>query len=117
MTTKCWINSINNDDYTEGDQPSQFHILVPQRPDYTYDWNGNAWIVNVGKVTQAQAIAQDVPDLAAVKGDAQVTAFLAMSPVQLTAWIDANVTNLAGAIIALKILAKAVLVIARRSLR
>lgn len=117
MNNGFWINQLTNNDYTEGDKPSQFHIPVIQRPDWTYDWNGNAWIQNAGRVTQTQSLAQDTIDLATIKADNQVTTFLALSPVQVTTWIDTNVTNLAGAIVALKILAKAVLVLARRSLR
>lgn len=48
--TKYWINSLSNE-YVEGDQPSSLHIEVPQRPDYTHDWDGTKWVQNPDKVS------------------------------------------------------------------
>lgn len=50
MSVKCWINSLSNKEYSEGDQPSPQHIEVIQRPDYTYEWDGTQWAQNQAKV-------------------------------------------------------------------
>lgn len=117
MTTKYWINKFTNNDYSEGDIPSSLHIEIPQRPDSTYDWDGAQWVQNVAKKIAQDSFNQDITDLAAIKGDNVLTTFVAMTPAQIDAWITANVTNLQTATSALRILAKIVLVIARRSLR
>jgi membrane glycosyltransferase len=65
-----------------------------------------------------QAMRQkDLDDHAAVKGDNQLQTFVQMTPAQVDAWINANVNSLADAKTALKMLAKIVLVTARRSMR
>lgn len=73
MTVKCWIDYRTNDDYTQGDQPSQFHIEISQRPDSTYDWNGDTWIQNQDKVniTTKPTIEEQLSAIrkAIVKGD------------------------------------------------
>lgn len=116
MTTKCWINQSNND-YCEGDQPSPLHVEVAQRPDWTYDWNGNAWVQNAGRAAQAQQPAKDAADLAAIKADNALITFANMTPAQVDAYLNANVTDLQSARAALKVLAKIVLLVARQSLK
>lgn len=115
--TKFWINPLSNNDYQEGDQPTPLHVNAPQRPDWTYDWNGVAWIQNAARLAQLQIPAKDSVDLAVVKADATLTTFVAMTPAQVDAWIVTNVVDLPSARNAIKILAKIVLVIARQSLR
>lgn len=115
MTT--WVNT-HDGSISSGDKPyGTFWTQISDAPDSTYDWNGNAWVENAGRLAAQQSIAQDITDLAVVKADNTLTAFVAMTPAQVDAWITANVTNLATATNALRILAKIVLVIARRSLR
>lgn len=62
------------------------------------------------------APTQDQIDLAAVKADAQIVAFFNKTPAQIDAYV-ATIANLADAKVALAILAKAVLVLARKSLK
>lgn len=58
--------------------------------------------------------AQDVLDVASAKGYAKLQALRNMTPAQVSTWVDGNVTNLAQAQDAIKTLAVAVCVLARR---
>lgn len=57
---------------------------------------------------------QDEIDAAAAKAHAKLTALRGMTPAQVGAWVDANVTNLAQAQDAIKTLAVGMSVLARR---
>tara|TARA_R110000868_G_scaffold176513_2_gene414227 strand:- start:1325 stop:1723 length:399 start_codon:yes stop_codon:yes gene_type:complete len=57
---------------------------------------------------------QDEIDSAAAKAYAKLTALRGMTPAQVGSWVDANVTNLAQAQDAIKTLAIAVSILARR---
>ena len=57
---------------------------------------------------------QDQLDAVAARQNAKLAALAAMTPAQVSAWADANVTNLATAQDAIKTLAIAVSVLARR---
>ena len=59
-----------------------------------------------------QRILDDVTEEASVKAEAQVQAFLNMTPAQLDAWIDTNITG-AGNKTAFKILGRIVLAAGR----
>ena len=61
--------------------------------------------------TQAAA---DAADATAAKAYAKLNALKAMTPAQISAWVDANVTNLATAQDAIKTLAIAVGILTRR---
>jgi hypothetical protein len=58
--------------------------------------------------------SQDELDAAAAKAYAKLKALMGMSPAQVQAWVQANVTNLAQAQDAIATLAIAVAVLARR---
>jgi len=62
---------------------------------------------------QAKA-AQDAADAQEAREDAQLAAIAALTPAQAAQWIEDNVTNLAEAKNALKIMAKALCILARR---
>jgi hypothetical protein len=36
--------------YYEGDRAHQLDVEVPQRPSFTYDWDGAQWVLNPAKV-------------------------------------------------------------------
>lgn len=57
---------------------------------------------------------QDQQDVIAAKANAKLAALRNMTPAQVGAWVDANVTNLAQAQDAIKTLAIAVSILARR---
>jgi hypothetical protein len=107
--------------YYEGDKQSPNDIEVPQRPDHFHDWDGATWQLNIARKAAADAIIAadlaDSEDLATVKADNQLINFVQMTPVEINTWITTNVTDLPSARNALKILAKIVLVVARKSLR
>lgn len=68
----------------------------------------------------AQRAAADAVDLAACSADPAITAFLNMSPAELDAWVDTNITGAgnAAARTAFKVLGKLALIGARgRKLR
>lgn len=60
------------------------------------------------------ASSQEALDVAAAKAYAKLTALRAMTPAQVQAWVDANVIDLASARDAIKTLAIAVGILARR---
>lgn len=79
-------------------------------------------VYNIVPLTQAQidqnaADAAEAEDTAALKADAQVLALLKARPEQINNYIDANVTNLAEAKTVLKILARALAVVAQNTLK
>lgn len=39
--------------YYEGEQFGEDHFAVPQRPDWTHDWNGSAWVINSTRANAA----------------------------------------------------------------
>lgn len=49
----CYITSDNK--YYEGDKAHWQDILIPKRPDYTYKWDGKAWLIDAVIVAEAQA--------------------------------------------------------------
>ena len=57
---------------------------------------------------------QDELDTAEARQYAKLAALRAMTPAQVSAWVDANITDLASALDALKTLAIAVAILARR---
>lgn len=63
---------------------------------------------------QPKPPTQDQVDATAAKAYTKLTALRGMTPAQVGAWVDANVTNLATAQDAIKTLAIAVSVLARR---
>lgn len=84
-------------------------------------FNGSAWAQAWGEVDATpeelalrEAEARELTDRAAVKADAFVAAFIAMTPAQIDAYMDANVTTVAGAKAVMKKLAKIMLPLARR---
>ena len=85
---------------------------------------GHRWVPHV--TTQAEIDAKteaatqeqdDADDKAAVKADQTLRNFVTMRPAQIDNYINNNVTDLASAKMVLKLLAKIVLVIARRMFR
>jgi hypothetical protein len=107
-------NDPNNSDW----QAYQAWLLAPNTPrplspGMQYDWNGTAWAVNPGKQALVDAATSLGVDLAAVRADGPIGTFLKMSPAQIDAYITTNVTNLAGAIVVLRVLSKVVAVLAR----
>jgi uncharacterized protein (DUF2062 family) len=102
--------------YHEGD--AQYgDIVVPQRPDSTYIWNGSAWAQDATlKVAQDEIVRLET-ERSAVAQVPAIKTLVAMTPAQVDAWILANVTDLASARTALGILAKIVAVIARAQLK
>lgn len=61
--------------------------------------------------------SKDEADLAAVKTQSNVTTLVNLSPSQADAYIDANVTDLASARAAIKLMLKAILLAARAVLK
>lgn len=82
--------------------------------------SGSDWVVT-RVVTPLSANELDAIDLsqdaAALKADAQVTALLTARPAQINSYIETNVTNLAQAKDVLKILARAIAVVAHNTLK
>lgn len=81
--------------------------------------NGSVWEVQqvvVPLTAEELAARTQQEDTEALKADNQVTALLKARPAQINNYIDANVTNLAEAKAVLKILARAVSVLAQRTI-
>lgn len=70
------------------------HFPRPLQPDGTYDWDGGAWVQNPARSAAAAAAAALGLDAATVKAIPGVITFLKMSPAEIDAYIDANVTGL-----------------------
>lgn len=93
-----------------------------QHPDCVRDFIGAHVVDYIGTLpTQAEVDlfinpppTQDQQDAEAAKQYAKLSALRGMTPAQVGAWVDANVTNLAQAQDAIKTLAIAVSVLARR---
>ena len=68
-------------------------------------------------VAERRAEAKDDAARLAIKADAFVSTFVAMTPAQVTAYIEANVTNLASAKNVIEKLALMLLLLARREFR
>lgn len=60
------------------------------------------------------ALPQEEQDIIAAKAYAKLAALCGMTPAQIQTWVDSNVTNLAQAQDAIKTLAIAVAILARR---
>jgi hypothetical protein len=66
------------------------------------------------RLLMAAKIEQDRSEIEAVKSSPQLKALVEMTPVQVGAWVDANVTTLGAAKEVIKTLAMAVCILARR---
>jgi hypothetical protein len=83
-------------------------------PGNQYDWNGNQWILNAARQAALDAAAADVADTAAANAYAKLASLRNMTPAQVQTWVDANVVDLPSAKDAIKTLAIAVSICARR---
>lgn len=59
----------------------------------------------------------DDKDRAAIKKDAALMALVNARPAQINNWVDTNVTTIAGARVALKIILRMLAILARREIR
>lgn len=79
-----WINSISNDDYLEGDQPSVLHIPVVTRPDWTHDWDGQNWVQSTEKLAIQEETNKKQPTMkelvAALPSDIQAKLQIKLAP-------------------------------------
>ena len=75
-----------------------------------------AWLAAGNVIAPADVVpmSQEQLDIAAAKAYQKLSALRTMTPAQVQTWVDANVTNLAEAKDALKTLAVAVSILARR---
>lgn len=89
----------------------------PLAPGSQYDWNGSAWVVNAQRQALVDALAKLVADLAAVKADGPIVAFLKMSPAEIDNYVDTNFPGAAAPMpnlrVVLKVLGKVLAVSAR----
>ena len=117
------------------DAVAEFGVVpVTQQPDPVYTpathylvqgtpvLENGAWVVTrVVTAKTAEQMAQEakeaaqMEDAAAIKVDTQVKALLTARPAQINAYIDANVTTLAQAKEAMKLLARALAVVAQKT--
>jgi predicted transcriptional regulator len=82
---------------------------------WTRTWNEVA--ASAEEKTSRQREAADIATRSSVKMDNFVSTFIAMTPAEVTAYIEANVTNLASAKSVINKLALMVLLLARREYR
>ena len=89
----------------------------PLQPDWTYDWNGSAWVVNAARATVAAAATSLGVDLAAVRANGPVVTFMNMTPQQVADDINGITGTTAAIIAAMKVrmivLGQVLVVIAR----
>lgn len=123
LTNWKYINKARQVVVRTWDDGRQDCVLVTAEEIAAYLRDGNA----IGPATQAEldaetatttTVTQLVTDIAAVKNIATVVAFLRMTPAQIDAYVDANVTGLNAASLnsikdILKLLGKVVAVVAR----
>lgn len=79
---------------------------------WTQSWE--VYALTQSEIDANNAAAKDADDAAAAKSYAKLTSLKGMTPAQIGAWVDANVTSLSGAQDAIKTLAIAVGIIARK---
>jgi len=102
--------------YHEGD--AQYgDIVVPQRPDSTYDWSGSDWVQNAARKADVDEGLRLIAEKAAAQQIPELVLLLNATPAQIDAWFAANVTTVASARAALIILAKAVAILGRREFK
>lgn len=78
-------------------------------------FDGSQFVVSNGTDYVAPpALTQDQLDAADAKANAKVAALKALTPTQVGAWVDANITTLPAAVDALKTLAIAVSILSRK---
>lgn len=114
---------------------NQFNVFtVTQKPDPAFNpatqylvqgtpvLENGAWVVTrvvtaktAEQIAQELKAAQQAEDAEAVKVDTQVKNLLTARPAQINAYIETNVTNLAQAKEVLKILARALAVVAQKT--
>ena len=92
--------------------------LVPGAPVFGTEWTITKVVVALSAEEAAAAVKTQngKDDEATLKSDVQVLALLQARPTQINNYIDANVSNLAEAKDVLKILARAVAVLAKETL-
>ncbi len=106
--------NVNNADWQEYQQwLADGGVPRPAQPSAAHVWNGSAWVIDSDRQNAANFLAQLDVDHNAVKADAAIRSFLRMTPAQIDAYIDTNVTNIATARTVLKVLAKVVSVTTR----
>ncbi len=105
-----------------GDTTPPAHDAITQGVrEITPVFSGGQWVqvwevyaLSAGEIAANTAAAQDAADTLAAKQYAKLVALKSMSPAQISSWVDANVTNLAQAQDAIKTLAVAVGILARK---
>ncbi len=95
------------------------HVNTPCPGGFVWpQWTGTAWAeggtLSAAAVAAAAKAAQDAQDLLDAKAYLKLQALAAMTPAQVGNWVTANVTTLAQAQDAIKTLAIAVSILARR---
>ena len=111
-----WISDLIG--YYEGSQLAISDISIPvPRPDPTYDWNGNAWVVNAGRATAAQAQTQIIADANAVLATPLIQALTNATDAQISAFVGSHSTADAGTQTLLVLLARAVRILLQRGLQ
>ena len=84
--------------YYEGDQISPSDIAVPQRPDYTYTWDGQAW--QPSAATHNAPILAQIADLEASVTDRRLReAMLTDAGRAWLADVDAQIAALRGTLV------------------
>ena len=87
------------DPYYEGDALRAGDIVTPRRPDSSYEWNGAAWAQNAAKAQALADAAAAQSERASAKADAQIQAFLALTPAARDSAIDAAFSGAAAVVI------------------
>lgn len=95
-------NAVEVDPVLVGDVWTQSWSMVPASAD---------------KIARRAEIEKNTTERQAIKADAFVANFIAMTPAQVTNYIDSNVTNLASAKSVIEKLALMVLLLARREFK
>ena len=88
-------------------------VSIPMSPEEESDILLD-WTPTQAKIDAAARVTKDAADALAAKQDVQLAAIAAMTPAQAAQWIEDNVTTLASAKVALKFMAKAICVLARK---
>lgn len=83
--------------YYEGDQQAPIDTPVSRRPDTTYDWTGNGWVENPGRLATALGAAQVAIDNATVLSMPAIQTLVNSSPAQIQQFITQTVVDLPSA--------------------
>ena len=86
-------------------------------PGAFYSWNGSAWVLDIAAQSASTLATSDAAAKSTAQADVVVQYLINHTPAECSAYVAANVTNLASAVSLLQKMAMALSVLAKQSLR